>query len=354
MSGGVGRLAFDVLLCVLLVGVALGAVLVRELFAAVVFFVSFGLFVAIAWVRLGAIDVALAEAALGAGLTGVLLMRAAARLRGAPPPGAGDAGDAGAAMAQPPEATRASAQGFSGAPGATVGRHASPTRRAGARRAHPVLSALLCAALFAALAQVVLTAPAGEALAPRVQAQIGATGVSNPVTAVLLNFRGYDTLLETVVLLAALLAAWSLCSDGAWPGRPGLPDHARPEGLMASFARVLPPAGLLVGIHLFWAGADAPGGAFQAGTILAAVWLLAAMAGLARPAAVESTRLRLVLVAGPALFLSVAVAAIPFGSFLYFPGGVAKALVLLVESGLTVSIAATLGLLVMGPPARQA
>jgi uncharacterized MnhB-related membrane protein len=37
-------------------------------------FVTFGLLVAIAWIRLGAPDVAIAEAAIGAGLTGALLL----------------------------------------------------------------------------------------------------------------------------------------------------------------------------------------------------------------------------------------------------------------------------------------
>jgi multisubunit Na+/H+ antiporter MnhB subunit len=35
------------------------------------------------------------------------------------------------------------------------------------------------------------------------------SGVSNPVTAVLLNFRAYDTLLELAVLMAAILGIWS-------------------------------------------------------------------------------------------------------------------------------------------------
>ncbi len=34
---------------------------------------------------------------------------------------------------------------------------------------------------------------------------MAASGVEHPVTAVLLNFRGYDTLLEIAVLLLALL-----------------------------------------------------------------------------------------------------------------------------------------------------
>ena len=44
-------------------------------------FISFGLLLALAWVRLAAPDVALAEAGIGAGLTGALLMAALARLQ---------------------------------------------------------------------------------------------------------------------------------------------------------------------------------------------------------------------------------------------------------------------------------
>ncbi len=51
-----------------------------DLFRAVAMFVAFGLLVAIAWVRLEAPDVAIAEAAIGAGLTGALLLITLRRL----------------------------------------------------------------------------------------------------------------------------------------------------------------------------------------------------------------------------------------------------------------------------------
>jgi len=53
----------------------------RDLFRAIVLFVTFGLLLALIWLRLGAVDVALAEAAIGAGLTGALLITALSRLR---------------------------------------------------------------------------------------------------------------------------------------------------------------------------------------------------------------------------------------------------------------------------------
>jgi energy-converting hydrogenase B subunit D len=73
--------AFDALLGVGLLLAALGALWSRSLFRAVVLFVVFGLLVAIAWIRLQAPDVALAEAAIGAGLTGALLLDAIGHLR---------------------------------------------------------------------------------------------------------------------------------------------------------------------------------------------------------------------------------------------------------------------------------
>ncbi len=72
--------AFDALLGLGLLWLAWRALACPDLFKAIVLFVAFGLFMALAWVRLAALDVALAEAAIGAGLTGALLMAALARL----------------------------------------------------------------------------------------------------------------------------------------------------------------------------------------------------------------------------------------------------------------------------------
>ena len=52
-----------------------------DLFRAVIQFIAFGLLIAVAWVRLYAPDVALAEAAVGSGLTGALILSALVRMR---------------------------------------------------------------------------------------------------------------------------------------------------------------------------------------------------------------------------------------------------------------------------------
>jgi uncharacterized MnhB-related membrane protein len=303
---------FDALLCALIVGAALAAVGARDLFGSVVFFIVYGVLAAIAWTRLGATDVALAEAAIGAGLTGVLLVGAVARLG----PGGID----------PP-----AARGFGLAAGGAAA----------------ALAALVAAGFLA-------LDPGSPGLAPSVGARLDASGVGNPVTAVLLNFRAYDTLLESIVLLAALVGVWSLAADDAWPGRPGLPQRVRPDGVLATFGRFLPPIGLLVGIYLVWRGADAPGGAFQGGTVLAAVWLIVALSGQAAAPSVADVRLRSALVVGPMLFLAIGVAGALAGSFLAIPEALAKPIILAIEAGLTLSIASTLALVAVGPPAKRA
>ncbi|KPQ29233.1 MAG: putative subunit of the Multisubunit Na+/H+ antiporter [Marinobacter excellens HL-55] len=70
----------DGMLVLALLTTAVAVLASRNLFRAVVMFIAFGLLMALAWVRLQAPDIALAEAAIGAGLTGVLLLDAARHL----------------------------------------------------------------------------------------------------------------------------------------------------------------------------------------------------------------------------------------------------------------------------------
>ena len=72
---------FDWMLVATLVWLAWRSVTDRDLFRAVVKFIALGLLMAVAWVRLRAPDVALAEAAVGSGLTGALILSALVRMR---------------------------------------------------------------------------------------------------------------------------------------------------------------------------------------------------------------------------------------------------------------------------------
>jgi uncharacterized MnhB-related membrane protein len=75
-------LVLDAVLVTVLLWVAWAALSSRNLFRGIVLFIAFGLLLAMGWVRLGAPDVALAEAAIGAGIAGALLLATWARLPG--------------------------------------------------------------------------------------------------------------------------------------------------------------------------------------------------------------------------------------------------------------------------------
>jgi multisubunit Na+/H+ antiporter MnhB subunit len=186
-------------------------------------------------------------------------------------------------------------------------------------------------------------------------AEIGATGLGNPVTAVLMAYRATDTLLEKVVLVLAVVGVWSLAPDRAWGGRPGTLYRPDPDGVLPFFARVLPPFGVIVGIYLLWVSADEPGSAFAAGTVLAAMWVLVMMAGLADAPPVKRTSLRLVVLAGPVVFVVVGLAGMVIAeAFLAYPVDYAKALIIAIEVAMVLSIAAMLGMLLAGAPQRAA
>jgi multisubunit Na+/H+ antiporter MnhB subunit len=307
-------LAFDIGLAAVVLAVAAWTLRARETTAAVIGFVTYGLLLTFVWVRLAAVDVALTEAAIGSGLTGVLLLTAAARLR-------------------PTEALARREQ-----PGAVL----------------RVVAGFLCVSVFAGLAGIVLSLPEpGPTLAPQASANLGATGLGNAVTAVLLSFRAIDTLLETVVLLLALLGVWSLAPDRAWGGRPGPQRNVQRDGVLVFLAQLLPPVGIVVAVHLFWVGADAPGGKFQGATILAAMWLLVMMAGLTDAPPISRAWLRIGLVAGPLVFIAIGLAgAVTAGAFLAYPDGYAKPLIIVIELALMPTLALILALLLVGAPQR--
>ena len=219
------------------------------------------------------------------------------------------------------------------------------------RAAAAALSALTAAALAGAVLLLPVSAPT---LAPTVVAHAWATSLTNPVTNVLMAFRAMDTMLEKVVLLLAIIGVWSLAPDDAWGGHPGPRHQADPVGVLVFLARLLPPIGIVVGIYIFWTGANHPGGAFQGGAILASMWLLAIMAGLTDTPPVGRRWLRFILVAGPGLFLVVGLGGLWFGAgFLAYPPAQAKPLILGIEVAMILTIAATLGLLLAGAPERS-
>jgi multisubunit Na+/H+ antiporter MnhB subunit len=197
-----------------------------------------------------------------------------------------------------------------------------------------VIAAAAALALALAWSMLELAAPA-IALAPLVQANLAHSGVRHPLTAVLLNFRSYDTLLEIAVLQLAVLGVLVAPDPERHAGqRARLPQQA----LLRSLARTLAPLMVLVAGYLLWSGAHQPGGAFQAGAVLAAAAVLLFLAGLSAPWMTPALPLRVLLCAGLLLFLAVAVLAPGGCALLQYPRHLAGALILAIEAGLTVSI----------------
>ncbi len=175
-------------------------------------------------------------------------------------------------------------------------------------------------------------------LRPAVSANLAASGVAHPVTAVLLDYRGYDTLLEIAVLLIALFGMLAL---GLERQRCLLHSHEAPLHLLA---RLASPLMVVVAVYLLWAGAWRPGGAFQAGAVLAAAAVLLHLTGRLPGWLLPGRWLRGGLAGGFLVFLGVAAALLGRGALLDYPPAQAGALILLIEAALTLS----LGLLLAG------
>jgi len=198
------------------------------------------------------------------------------------------------------------------------------------------------------LSYAVLSLPAQTpGLSIDVAENIKSSGVSNPVTAVLLNFRAYDTLLEMGVLLLALLGVWSLsCMAEQNNASPGL--------VLKALSRLLVPLLILVAGYLLWVGARAPGGAFQAGAVLGAAGVLLLLVGWYPATRFSGLALRIALVTGIGTFIAFGtVFMLVGGQLLEYPPRFAAALILLIETAATVSIGTTLAALFLGGRPRE-
>ncbi len=294
---------FDLLLIISMVVLALVAVLTGDRRRSIVLFIIFGLLLALVWARLQAPDIALAEVAIGAGLGGALLM-------------------------------------------ATLRRHQQVRddfpRRAGWQQWSVGLLVMLMGTAIAWSLLLVLDAkPADWRLGGEVFEKLGNSGVSNPVTAVLLNFRAWDTLLELAVLLAAILGIKAL----------GKPEAAYvSESVFRDLAAWLAPLLVLMAGYILWVGAHAPGGAFQAGALLAGAGIILRLAGKPDGGLPHNdTGLRLGLALGTTVFLLVGLGMMLNGQHLLeFPEEQAKWWILLIETAATVSIGMTLTLAFIG------
>lgn len=238
-------LLFGMFLLTLLVITAVAIVRTRSLFVAVMLSGMFSLLIAVIFFLLDAPDVALTEAAVGAGISTVLFL---------------------SALALTGEEEQS----------------ASSNRLV----ALVVVVVLTLAIIYATFDKPVM----GDAEAP-VQVHVAPwylekttdyIGIPNSVTAILGSFRGYDTLGEVFVVLTAGIGVLFLLGKAAPPGIYGKTPDADADGLRHYLiprivGRLLIPFILLFGFYVQFHGEYSPGGGFQAGALIAAAIILFAL-----------------------------------------------------------------------------
>ena len=217
----------------------------------------------------------------------------------------------------------------------------NPDRGYGNRALHFLFPGLVGG--LALLLMAALLPPPKPAVFLAEQVRSGSAGVDNQVTAVLLNYRGYDTLLEMAVLLLAVLGVWAL---GPRPEPLALvPVNA----ILLTLGRSLLPLLMLTAGYLIWVGSKAPGGAFQAGALLGAGGVLLALTDRHLLDCLPVRLFRPALALGLLVFLAVALGTMAAGHlFLQYPPGRAATLILFIEGAASLSIGLILTALVAG------
>ncbi len=165
--------SFELPLLVLLILTAGGAIVVKDLISSVFILGSYSFFLALVWAWLGAVDVAFVEAVVGAGLATVFFLLTL----------------------------------FGTAPKDTVIDRPPPPIPA--LIGLPVLGLLLLYAANDLPAFGDPGSPASVHVSPYyLENSLAETQTSNVVTAVLMDYRALDTLMETAVIFTAGIACW--------------------------------------------------------------------------------------------------------------------------------------------------
>lgn len=166
--------------------------------------------------------------------------------------------------------------------------------RPGGRGALPAAALAVGTGTAAGLATWALTgrrelSPTGAFLLEESEALTGGTNVVNTV---LVDFRGLDTLLESVVvgvvaLGLGVLAAPARGGRGASAGAAGDP----PDVVLRLAARALAPVMVVLSVFLLWRGHDQPGGGFIGGLVAGAAVVVVHLAGARSARARSAARL---------------------------------------------------------------
>ncbi len=140
-----------------------------------------------------------------------------------------------------------------------------------------LLLAVLSAPLFLSVAE---RDDVGSVARAYLSGTPGDLGAANVVTAVVVTYRGLDTLGEVTVLFAASAGvALALSHFRSGRQQPAGTRRQKPSELIVTGAGLLLPLILMFGVYIFVHGHLTPGGGFQGGVVIAAGVLLVFLAG---------------------------------------------------------------------------
>jgi multicomponent K+:H+ antiporter subunit A len=155
------------------------------------------------------------------------------------------------------------------------------------RRTRDVVMSLFCGLGLGSIIYLVMTRDFDTISAYHLAQSVPGGGGSNVVNVILVDFRGFDTFGEIIVLGIAALTIYALL-DGALHGPAAkrlsswMPDQERAKDrhplMMVVATRVMLPLSLVVGIYIFLRGHNEPGGGFIAGLVVAIAYLMQYMA----------------------------------------------------------------------------
>lgn len=215
----------------------------RNLFAAIMLLGIYSLLCAAIFLEMDAVDVAFTEAAVGAGISTILMLGALA----------------------------------------LIGSDTQERKVISGRRRALALGATLITGAVLLYGTKDMprygdpAAPIHQHVAPHyIQQSPEEIGLPNIVTSILASYRGYDTMGETLVIFTAGIAVFGLLGNITKRRRTRLSAGSMPENTLGSdavliiVAKLLVPLMLLFGLYVQFHGDFGPGGGFQAGVIIAA------------------------------------------------------------------------------------
>lgn len=259
---------------------ALAVIFMRDLFTVVLLFGIYSLLSASFFVSLDAVDVAFTEAAVGAGISTVLMLSALALTN----------------------------------------------RREKTSQHSKLLPLLVVCVTGAVLVYGTLDmphfsdpdAPIHQHVTPHyIEKSPTETGLPNIVTSILASYRGYDTLGEVTVIFTAGIGVLALLGSllSANKGLLSADANMHHHMILRVVTKVLIPFILLFALYVQFHGDYGPGGGFQAGVIFASAFILYAMIfGLSTARKVISPGiLRTLMAGGLLLYGSVGIASLLLG-----------------------------------------